>query len=229
MWTSSKKFDSPATKHYVVETNWKLVAENYLECYHCPSIHPELCRVAGPDEFVGYDDRPRYWVGGAMALRDDADTMSLTGRGNGHLVPGLRSDDLRQVHYIALPSNLLISAHPDYVMFHRLIPQSATTVRIECSFYFPVDAVDQPGFDPSFAADFWDLTNIQDFAACESVTRGMLSGGFRPGVFDVREDGVRSFQGQLASMYLTRRWQHVIPSQLSANLAPDALLGDQRP
>lgn len=114
-------------------------------------------------------------------------------------------------------------------MFHRLIPQSATTVRIECSFYFPVDAVDQPGFDPSFAADFWDLTNIQDFAACESVTRGMLSGGFRPGVFDVREDGVRSFQGQLASMYLTRRWQHVIPSQLSANLAPDALLGDQRP
>ncbi len=206
------------SKTYQYQTNWKLVAENYLECYHCPSIHPELCRVAEPDEFVGYDERPRYWVGGPMALRSDADTMSLSGRGGRHLVPGLDVDDLRRVHYIALPSNLLISAHPDYLMFHRLIAHSATEVTVECSWHFPKDAVAEPDFDPSFAADFWDVTNIQDFEACASVTRGMRTGGFAPGVFDVREDGVRSFQGQIAQFYLTGQWHHVMASQLGAGL-----------
>ena len=31
-------------------TNWKIIVENYQECYHCPSIHPELCRVSPPTE-----------------------------------------------------------------------------------------------------------------------------------------------------------------------------------
>jgi Rieske 2Fe-2S family protein len=30
---------------YRVAANWKLVAENYNECYHCAGVHPELCRV----------------------------------------------------------------------------------------------------------------------------------------------------------------------------------------
>jgi glycine betaine catabolism A len=218
-----------SSRTYECQTNWKLIAENYLECYHCPSIHPELCRVAEPDEFVGYDEALRYWVGGPMALHTDAATMSLTGQGSSQLVPGLSEADLRRVHYIALPTNLLVSAHPDYLMFHRLLPHSATQVAVECTWHFPKFAVAEPGFDPSFAADFWDLTNIQDFVACESVIRGMRSGGFRPGVFDIREDGVRSFQAQIAQFYLTRRWHHVIPSQLGAGLSHTAPQGDSRP
>ena len=35
-----------ADRHtYEVAANWKVVAENYHECYHCPLIHPELCAV----------------------------------------------------------------------------------------------------------------------------------------------------------------------------------------
>ena len=128
---------------------------------------------------------PWGWRRGVQAelieqrLRADADTMSLNGRGNGHLVPGLSGGDRRRVHYIALPTNLLISAHPDYLMFHRLIPHSAGRATVECSWHFPQSVAAAQDFDPSFASDFWDLTNIQDFAACESVTRGMRSGGFR--------------------------------------------------
>ena len=32
-------------KHYPTPANWKLVFENYYECYHCPAAHPEFCRV----------------------------------------------------------------------------------------------------------------------------------------------------------------------------------------
>lgn len=39
-----------ADRHsYEVAANWKVIAENYHECYHCPLIHPELCAVSPPD------------------------------------------------------------------------------------------------------------------------------------------------------------------------------------
>jgi Rieske 2Fe-2S family protein len=30
---------------YPTQGNWKLVLENFLECYHCPTAHPEYCRT----------------------------------------------------------------------------------------------------------------------------------------------------------------------------------------
>jgi phenylpropionate dioxygenase-like ring-hydroxylating dioxygenase large terminal subunit len=32
-----------AIKNYRLNTNWKLVAENFQECYHCGGAHPEYC------------------------------------------------------------------------------------------------------------------------------------------------------------------------------------------
>lgn len=63
---------------YEVAANWKVVAENYHECYHCPLIHPELCQVTPPDSGDNYD-LPGAWVGGSMVLRDGMATMSMTG------------------------------------------------------------------------------------------------------------------------------------------------------
>ena len=83
--------------------------------------------------------------------------------------------------YLAVLPNMLISLHPDYVMTHLLTPISAGKTRIRCSWAFPRTAADADGFDPSYAVDFWDLTNRQDWAACESVQRGMTTPGYRPG------------------------------------------------
>jgi Ring hydroxylating alpha subunit (catalytic domain) len=81
------------------------------------------------------------------------------------------------------------------------------------------------GFDPSYAASFWDITNRQDFSACGSVTRGLHSRGYRPGPFDEREDGVRAFQEQLARLYRSDRWEQPRGAEMgkSALTAP----GDQ--
>ena len=75
--------------------------------------------------------------------------------------------------YAGLIPNLLISAHPDYVMTHRLIPLSPGRSRIECEWLFPSEAFDKDGFDPAYAVDFWDVTNREDWAACEAVQRGV--------------------------------------------------------
>ena len=32
-------------KRYELRTNWKLIAENFRECYHCGPAHPEYCNA----------------------------------------------------------------------------------------------------------------------------------------------------------------------------------------
>ena len=103
--------------------------------------------------------------------------------------------------YVAVLPNLLVSLHPDYVMSHVLVPLSPDLTRIRCSWSFPPDVVAGDGFDPSYAVDFWDLTNRQDWAACESVQRGMWSPGFEPGPMAPAEDGVHHFVRYVARAY----------------------------
>ena len=82
------------------------------------------------------------------------------------------------MEYVHLLPNLLVSAHPDYVMTHRLLPLAPGRTWVECSWYLRPGA-DGTVPDPSYAVEFWDLTNRQDWAACESVQRGLASPHFR--------------------------------------------------
>jgi glycine betaine catabolism A len=198
-----ERLRAAATCDYVVAANWKLVVENYHECYHCPSIHPELCRVSPPDSGANFQPAG-VWAGGTMQLRDGAATMSLDGRGEGAPLPGLDAERHRQVLYAGVFPNLLVSAHPDYVLTHRLEPIDAGHTRIVCEWLFPAEAV-AGGFDPAYAVDFWDLTNRQDWRACESVQRGLASRAYTPGPLAAGEDAVHQFISLVATAYLTGR------------------------
>ncbi len=63
------------THDYVVPANWKILTENYQECYHCPMIHPELCEVSPPKS------GDNYHTDGTMGGWDDGPP-----RGHGHHV-----------------------------------------------------------------------------------------------------------------------------------------------
>lgn len=177
-----------ADRHtYEVAANWKVIAKNYHECYHCPLIHPELCQVTPPDSGDNYR-LPGAWVGGSMILRDGMASMTLTGEAAAAPLPDV---DPTRVEYLHLLPNLLISAHPDYVMTHRLVPLAPGRTWVECSWFALPDA----DGDASAAAgvEFWDLTNKQDFTATESVQRGLESPHFVPGPFAPNEDAVAHF------------------------------------
>jgi glycine betaine catabolism A len=190
-----------AARHdYLVQANWKIVVENYHECYHCPSIHPELCTVSPPDSGDNFTP-DGCWVGGTMILRPNAETMSLDGSAGAPPLPGVDGETRRQVLYVGLFPNLLISAHPDYVMTHRLEPVEPGITRVECEWLFDPAAVDAPGFDPAYATEFWDRTNRQDWSACESVQRGAASRGYRPGPLADHEDAVHAFLRLVALGY----------------------------
>ena len=187
---------------YEVAANWKLIVENYHECYHCPNIHPELCRITPSDSGRNLDP-DGLWCGGSMDLKDHAQTMSLTGRSDRPPLPGITDEMRREVLYFGLFPNLLISLHPDYVLFHRIEPLAPDHSRVECGWLFPSDA--GPEIDPSDAVEFWDITNKQDWRACESVQRGVASRGYRPGPLAMEEDAVHQFLTMVARGYLVGR------------------------
>jgi glycine betaine catabolism A len=185
---------------YDAAANWKILTENYHECYHCPVIHPELCKVSPPKSGENYPAQGA-WVGGWMDLRDGMDTMSLDGTSNGVPLRGLDDKGLRTVIYVNVFPNVLLSLHPDYVMTHRLVPIAVDRTTIECTWAFAPEAADKPGFDPGYAVEFWDITNRQDWHACESVQRGLSSQHARPGPLSPDEDAVYQFVTMVARGY----------------------------
>ncbi|HET8789060.1 MAG TPA: aromatic ring-hydroxylating dioxygenase subunit alpha [Actinomycetes bacterium] len=193
-----------ATHEYDLACNWKVILENYHECYHCPLIHPELCQVSPPASGDNFE-LDGAWVGGTMDLKDHAVTMSLDGHSDGVPMPGLDDERLRTVAYLGLFPNLLLSLHPDYLMTHLVEPLGPDLSHVACTWYFPPEAAERPGFDPAYAVDFWDRTNRQDWAACESVQRGMASPHFQPGPLAPAEDAVYHVVTMIARAYLGQR------------------------
>jgi Rieske 2Fe-2S family protein len=163
-------------------------------------IHPELCRVSPPKSGENYPAQGT-WVGGWMDLRDGMDTMSLDGTSLGVPLRGLDAKGLRTVIYLNIFPNVLLSLHPDYVMTHRLTPIAVNRTMIECTWAFAPEALEKPGFDPGYAVEFWDITNQQDWGACESVQRGLTSEHSRPGPLSPDEDAVYQFVTMVARGY----------------------------
>jgi Rieske 2Fe-2S family protein len=197
----TERLSTGAVHSYVVDANWKIVVENYNECYHCSSIHPELCEVTPTDS--GYDHVPTgIWCGGTMTLKDHAVTMSLDGASNGVNFRNVDAELARHVWYITVIPNLLLSMHPDYVMTHRLVPLSPDQTFIECSWLFPPETFEKEGFDPAYAVDFWDITNREDWTACENVMKGVRHKGYRPGPLSSWEGTVYQFLAVIGHLYL---------------------------
>jgi Rieske 2Fe-2S family protein len=202
---------------YDSTANWKILSENYHECYHCPVIHPELCKVSPPKSGENYPAQGT-WVGGWMELRDGMDTMSLDGASHGVPLRGLDAEGLRTVIYLHVFPNVLLSLHPDYVMTHILRPVAADRTKIECTWAFAPEAVAQPGFDGGYAVEFWDITNRQDWGACESVQRGLSSEHSRPGPLSAEEDAVYEFVTMVARGYQGERmWHQPVPAPAPAS------------
>jgi len=131
--------------------------------------------------------------------------MSLDGNSQGAALRNLDAHGLRTVIYVNIFPNILISLHPDYVMVHRLTPLAAGRTRIECTWAFAPEAVEREDFDPSYAVDFWDITNRQDWQACESVHRGLTSEHAKPGPLSPEEDAVYQYVTMVARGYQGHR------------------------
>ena len=168
---------------YDVRANWKLMFENYSECYHCPGVHPQLQKVS-PYDSAENDLREGPFLGGFMKINPG---KSLTMSGNACAAFVGEIENLQRVFYYSIFPNMLLSLHPEYVMVHQLWPQSPERTLIVCDWFFHPDAFDRPDFKPDDAIEFWDMTNKQDWHVCELSQQGIASGAYEPGPYSSRE------------------------------------------
>ncbi|MCU1429737.1 MAG: aromatic ring-hydroxylating dioxygenase subunit alpha [Actinomycetia bacterium] len=169
---------------YDVRANWKLVAENYNECYHCGSVHPELCEIVPAFRQGG---RGLDWENG-IPHRDGAWTFTATG--DSARAPFASLDEYERTRHKGelIYPNVLLSLSADHVVTFRLLPDAPDRTAIVCDFLFDPAEMTRAGFDPSDAVSFWEVVNRQDWAICESVQRGMQSRSFTGGWFAPMED-----------------------------------------
>jgi len=168
---------------YDVRANWKLMFENYSECYHCPGVHPQLQKVS-PYDSAENDLREGPFLGGFMKINPG---KSLTMSGNACAAFVGKIENLQQVFYYSIFPNMLLSLHPEYVMVHQLWPQSPDRTLIVCDWFFHPEAFERQDFKPEDAIEFWDTTNRQDWHVCELSQQGISSRAYEPGPYSVRE------------------------------------------
>ncbi|HKU67271.1 MAG TPA: aromatic ring-hydroxylating dioxygenase subunit alpha [Candidatus Baltobacteraceae bacterium] len=184
---------------YELACNWKLVFQNYSECYHCPVIHPQLERLSasesGRNDLIGGP-----FLGGYSTLRDERGSLTTTGHSSRAPLAGVRGEDLTRVYYYTIFPAMLLSLHPDYVMAHYVQPLEASRTRVTCEWFFDAAAMQEPGFDASDAVEFWDLTNRQDWHVNELTQLGIASRAYTPGPYSGQEGLLHAFDRHYLSL-----------------------------
>lgn len=170
---------------YPVAANWKVILENYNECYHCGPVHPELCRVVPAFKQKGGADLD--WDRG-VPHREGAWTFTMSGTTTRRPFPGLNEDELIRHKGELLYPNFMLSLAAEHAAAFTLWPHGPGETTVICDFLFHPEEMARPGFDPMDAVEFWDLTNRQDWVICESVQRGMASRVFTRGFYAPMED-----------------------------------------
>ena len=112
---------------YDVAANWKVLAENYNECYHCGPVHPELVRLVPAFGGGGTD---LAWEDG-IPHREGAWTFTMSGTTNRTPLPGLsEAEKVRHKGELVYP-NLMLSCSADHVAAFVLRPVAVDRTRID--------------------------------------------------------------------------------------------------
>jgi glycine betaine catabolism A len=157
---------------YDVAANWKLIIENFMECYHCASIHPELVSVI--PEFRDGIASQALPAGHGSPLRDDAGGFTVDGRPGLPALPGLSPHEHRSYFAVTLMPNAFVNLFDDHVVLHRLTPVAVDRTEVVCEWLFAPEAL-AGAREIGPTVELFDRVNRQDFDACERCQLGAAS------------------------------------------------------
>ncbi len=174
---------------YELKCNWKLILQNYQECYHCPGVHPLLTELT-PTQSAQHDASQGAVIGGFMDLTRERGSMTMNGEAAAPPICDVTGNDLQRVYYYSVFPNLLLTPHPDFVLFHHITPLGPDKITNDCYWLFRPEVINDPNAQAGIksAVDFWDLTNRQDWQVCEQMQIGTRSRRFTRGYYSGRED-----------------------------------------
>jgi Rieske 2Fe-2S family protein len=156
---------------YDVAANWKLIVENFMECYHCATIHPELTEVL-PEFADGY--AAQYYVGHGAEFGDDVAGFTVDGSAGHPRIPGIEEGQDRRYYAITIRPQVFVNLVPDHVIVHRMTPLATDRTRVEVDWLFLPEVI-ASGADIDRSVELFHRVNVQDFDACERTQPGMSS------------------------------------------------------
>jgi Rieske 2Fe-2S family protein len=168
-----------------VKANWKLLAENFSECFHCPPVHPELCRVV-----TAYRDAGAWGLRGKESLpeyKPGANTLTMDGSSRLPAFKNLSKSEKNTLYVPAMfPPNLFLNIQPDYVNSHLMFPTGPESVRIVYDWLFEPDHMPKGAVLEHYTA-LWEVTNAQDAQNCEWQQQGIHARPFKHGHYVPQE------------------------------------------
>jgi Rieske 2Fe-2S family protein len=156
---------------YDVAANWKLIIENFMECYHCATIHPELTEVL-PEFADGL--AAQVFVGHGAEFGERVQGFTVDGSEGLDTIPGITPDQDRRYFAITIRPNVFINLVPDHVIMHRMFPLGPDRTVVECDWLYLPSVVDS-GRDLDASVELFHRVNLQDFEACERTQPAMGS------------------------------------------------------
>ena len=188
-------------KTYEADANWKLLLENGVECYHCPSVHPEFCVSLDASAMADYyaeDYLPNLVQGLVIPVKGELESLSMDGKylskkllgqfGQGTPIPYAFGTG-----FMTQPGYAWGGFHPDYGMVASTLPVSAGRSIMICQWFVHEDAVEGVDYDVDELIKIWDITNYQDLAIQERQQRGVSGRRYVPGPNSPsQEPGIRA-------------------------------------
>jgi phenylpropionate dioxygenase-like ring-hydroxylating dioxygenase large terminal subunit len=202
-------------KNYRLNANWKLVGENFRECYHCGGAHPEYCSaVIGANLREDTNEltaaKQKTWNEKGLEtklievtegtttyairypLRPGVESYSLDGK-KVSIPMGLHKDHDAGVIGLVNYPNFWMDAVSDYVWTMKVTPIDAATTDVEFCWLVDETAVEGKDFILKHLTEFWEVTGDQDGKLCENNFKGIQSNAYQPGPYAPVEDQVINF------------------------------------
>ena len=174
-----------------VRANWKVLIENYHECLHCPTVHPELVQLLPAYRHGSVIERGRG--DGGVRLADGATGFTASGTSPCPSCPGSRAPTRPPYFGCSIFPNAFIDLPVNTLVATALHPTAADSTTVVAEYLFAPDVIADPDFDPSDVVDFTELVAPQDYEVCERVQIGVSSRSYTHGVYAVKDDALHEF------------------------------------
>lgn len=186
-------------RDYSINADWKLVAENFMEYYHLPFGHPELCRISGFDNHYRCQGPGMYTGMCTSPLSDDPETLLID-------LPtfrGLTEVESCSAYFVHLFPNLSLWIFPHHLITLMFRPEGVGRTLEYLDMLVHPEVLQRGEIDASLdrIMDFWAFVNSQDIVLVENVQQGLRSHAYAGGRLCYRfEEPVHRFQNMVIDL-----------------------------
>jgi choline monooxygenase len=162
---------------YDIAANWKVVVDNYLECYHCPVAHPGFTQLIDIDNYTITEYEYFSTQGGALREEKQGNTEALYDT----------SGEVHDGFYAFLWPNFTLNVYPgqgntSLNLFLPIAPDRTRAI-FEYCFVEGVGEEEERDF-----VRFIEQVQVEDIVLCEAVQRGLSTGFFDQGKLMLRQE-----------------------------------------